>query len=95
MGNKEMVHYTEVLSSCRNTNLPSFTCKIGKQAIEKTTYSKMDIEGEMEREFVCLLPPSSIGPCLPMGSSSFRLTDQIMELPRCAWGVGLLSSSFS
>ena len=95
VGNKEIVHYTEVLSSCRNTDLPSVTCKIGRQAIEKTTCSKMDIEGEMEREFVCLLPPSSIGQCLPMGSSSLRLTDQIMELPRCVWGVGLLSSSLS
>ena len=42
----------------------------------------MDKEEEMERDFMCLLPPSSTGQCLPMGSSGLHLTGQIMELPR-------------
>ena len=40
MGKKETVHYTKVLSSWRNSNLPSIACNIGRQALEKTPCSK-------------------------------------------------------
>ena len=36
----------------------------------------------MERDFMCLLPLSSTGQCLPIGSSGLHLTGQIIELPR-------------
>lgn len=50
----------------------------------ETPCSKMDTEGEMERNFTYLLTPSSIGHCLFVGSSSLDLTGQTMELPRRA-----------
>lgn len=40
MGKKETVHYTKVLSSWRNPNLPSIACNIGRQALEKTPCSR-------------------------------------------------------
>ena len=61
----------------------------------RQTGSRENTMLQAERDFVCLLPPSSIGQCLPTGSSSLHLTGQMMELARCTWEVGLLSSSLN
>ena len=51
-------------------------------ATELNWCPQMDKEEEMERDFMCLLPLSSIGQCLPNGSSGLYLTGQIVEVPR-------------
>lgn len=70
MENKRLVHCPEVLASRTDTNLPSQT------GYQEMPCSTMDVEGEMESDFICLLLPSSTGQCLPVESSSLHLIGQ-------------------